>query len=94
MKQHYKLSDAEWEKLIESITTMDLLKAIPEFDPHGTGAEISKVSLMLYLDRRGDFSEGKEVHQKIAKAVFNSLDSSDKIAIFEYMEFLEEEENG
>jgi len=96
MKQHYNLNDVEWNKLERTVKTMDLLKAIPEFDPNGSEVSITKVSLMYYLDKHGDFSEGNKIHQKIARAIFGSLDASDKIEIMKYVQWLEEgdEEDG
>lgn len=91
MKQHYNLNDVEWNKLVGEVTTMELLKAIPEFDPHGSELPITKVSLLHYLDKHGDFSEGGEPHRKIAKAVFASLDNKDKVEVMKYMQWLDDE---
>lgn len=92
MKQHYGLSDAEWEKLSKEVDTMGLIKAVPEFDPHNHGEPLNAMSLMYYIDKHGDFNEGNEQHKKIARAMFGSLDPSDKLEIFSYLEWREENE--
>lgn len=92
MKQHYNLNDVEWNKLSRVVTTMELISAIPEFDRNDSGEQISKISLMLYIDHRGDFSEGNSIHKKIARAVFGSLDSSDQVEIIKYLQWHEEGE--
>lgn len=90
MKQHYGISDTEWEQLTKHVSTLDMVQAVPLFDPQESGEPITKVSLMHYIDRHGDFNEGKEAHSKIARAVFNSLPANEKTEIFRYFEILEE----
>lgn len=86
MKQHYNINELEWSKLIYSgVSTMDLLKSIPEFDATGNGAPITKVCLLHYLDKHGDFDRSS-AHGKIAFAVFNSLSNEDKTDVIRYME--------
>jgi hypothetical protein len=88
VKQHYNLSDAEWNKLIESgVAIKDLFHAIPEFDPRGTRLPITKVSLLLYLDNHGDF-DTDSIHGKIGMAVFSSLESREKIEVMKYVQWL------
>ena len=90
MKQHYNIGDKEWIELSKSVTTMDLLKSISEFDPSGSEVGITKVSVLHYLDKHGDFNEGDEIHKKIASAVFSSLEPSDKVDVMKYMQWMEE----
>ena len=103
MKQHYNLNDVEWNKLAEAgITTLDLLRAVPEFairpgvEEHGG---CSCIGIMYFLDRHGDFTdqEKKDVKFKIARGVFASMDGADKMAIIRYLDWMEngdEEETG
>jgi hypothetical protein len=85
MKQHYNLSDAEYDKLVEAgITDLDLVKAIPEFDKTKSGSEITKVSLLYYIDAHGDFNVSSTKNNLIAKAIFHSLSPSDRMDILNY----------
>ena len=90
MKQHYGISDAEWPKLSELVTTRELFNSIHLFDPNESGAPISKVSLMYYIDKFGDI-EGNKKSDIIARAVFNSLSNKDKIEVMQYLQNDEEE---
>ncbi len=105
MQQHYNLSDEIFQDLKESnVSTMDMLQAIPIFTPHGTtnkslvdfdAAQVTKVSLMYYIDFKGDFTQSVEkppAHQLIAKAVFKSLALEDQMEVLEYISFIDEEE--
>lgn len=86
MQEHYNINDVEWSKLTASgITTLDLVKAVPKFDINETGAKISKFHLMYYIDRNGDFTGKKTKNDKIAFAVFSSLDQKSKTEIIQYI---------
>jgi len=91
MKEHYNINDVEWKELSLCVSTMDLIKSVPEFDPHNAGEPLTKVSLMYYIDKHGDFNEGDSVHNKIAKAIFKSLGAKDKVEIFSYLQWYEEQ---
>ncbi len=94
MKDHYHINDAEFKKLSKSVSVMEMLKAIPEFDPYNTQLPITKIGLMLYIDKYGDFriAFGMLAHRLIAMAIFNSLNISDKIEILSYFEWEEQDE--
>lgn len=89
MKEHYGFTQDEFDNLSKEVKTIDLIKAVPEFDPYNTGEPLTKISLMYYIDNHGDFNEGSEPHKKIAKALFMSLPPTDKIEIFSYLEYTE-----
>ncbi len=91
MQEHYGISDVEFKGLAESgVTTGDLYGAIKFFDPNGSEAPLSKVSLLYYIDSKGDFNAPpiKLKHKLIAKALFKSLDlkTAEKLMILEYIE--------
>lgn len=75
-----------------NITEIDLLNNLKFFDPNNTECKLTKLSLMYYMDQRGDFQDDNITKPGlIANAIFESLDDVDKIDIFRYTEFLEEE---
>lgn len=111
MQQHYNLPDEIFSDLLNSgVTQIDMLNAIPLFVPEVPGkrqtlslldisaSPVSKVSLMFYIDRHGDFTDvpdGKiKPHHKIAKAVFKRLSLSEQMEILEYLNDDEDEEDG
>jgi len=91
MKDHYQINDLAWTELQKhGIVQKDLLKFIKLFDPNYSESEITKVNLMYYVDSKGDFSEPPFFpHKRIAKAVFDSLDTREKLDIMEYIDYLE-----
>lgn len=86
MKDWYRLSDEQYANLMKRLTTLDLVKSVPLF--YAQEAPVSKLNVMRYLDDHG--SDANEVHYFIWKAVFNSMDDSDKVDIMRYLEWLEE----
>ena len=52
-------------------------------------APVTKVSLMYYVDNKGDLTDNDsptvQPHQKIAMAVFQSLEIADQMAVLEYI---------
>lgn len=88
MKEHYNISDSEFKKLLSTgVTQLDLLKSVKFFDPHGSQAPLTKVSLMYYVDQFGDINSPPfPVHKRIARAMLNSLPNKEKMEIFEYMD--------
>ena len=86
MKDHYNINSVEWARLEqEKITSLDLVQALPKFDINESQAEITKIHLMYYIDRHGDFTARKNKIEKIAFAVFNSLLPADKVEIIKYL---------
>lgn len=92
MKQHYGINDAEWEQLTKHVSTLEMIQSVSLFDPQESGEPITKVGLMHYIDRHGDFTEGTSSHSRIARAVFNSLPANEKAEIFRYFEIIEDVE--
>lgn len=88
VKDHYKLDSKQYDKLMDNgVTVVQMFKAMPLFDPYKTGTEVGLVSLLYYVDAKGDFnSPPKFPHKKIAKAVFEMLPIKDKILVAEYIE--------
>lgn len=92
MQEHYRLSDDEYEKLTDTVSTTQMIKAVHHFDVNGDGEPIGKHKLMHFIDRHGDFNEGNTHLHKIAKAVFKSLPSNDQAEVVRYLISLEDEE--
>lgn len=102
MQQHYNLTDEVYSKLLEKVTMIDILQSVPIFTHVGETnkysmadfeftAPVTKVSLMHYIDHKGDFTENSpkiQSHQLIAKAVFECLKTEDQMEIFEYISFI------
>lgn len=97
MQEHYGLTDEAYKSLVGAgITTADFFHCMKYFDPDGTGEPIAPICLYKYIDRKGDFRAApvKLKHKLIAKAVFECHFAafSNKVAVFEYIEDLEDKE--
>lgn len=93
MQTHYNLPDSVFSELTEknSITTMDFLTALKWFCPHDREVQISKISLLFYIDAKGDFTDGNEKHKKIARAIFSCLSGSEKVEVLGYLQWHEDQ---
>lgn len=87
ISEHFNICNEEYNKLVKSgISDSDLLRNIKTF--HGTWEKpISSMGLCYYIDDLGNFNKGNLKHQRIAKAIFNSLNSRNKIEILEYLDW-------
>ena len=96
MKEHFGLTDKIYNELLKSgVTVSQMFKAIPLFDPNKSDCEISKVSLMYFMDQKGSFNKPPFFpSKKIAQAVFKTLSSKEKIEILEYEELTENKFKG
>ena len=88
MKEHYRLNDVNYAKLIKSgVTNLDFLNSITIFDPIKSNLELSLINLYYYVDSVGDFNARPScAHKKIAKAMFEQLETSEKLNLLEYIE--------
>jgi hypothetical protein len=107
MQQHYNLSDEAFQELTQDyqVSLGQMLECIPLFTFFGEvkslidfdAKQVSKVSLLYYIDKHGDFSECEDklipIHQLIARAVFKSLPTSEQMEVLEYLSYIEEEED-
>lgn len=106
MQRHYRLTDQNFNELLErGITEGILLKNVQHFTPEECRvnlldfnlAPVSKISLMFFIDRFGDFTSVKpssaKPHFLIAMAVFKSLDSKDQMDVLEYLNFSTNEDD-
>ena len=88
MRDHYGINAIEFAGLSRVVSVSEMIDCVPLFSPNQSPA--SKVSLMLYIDKHGDsFLEDRnnaEAHERIALAIFNSMDSDDKVEILQYIE--------
>lgn len=85
------------EESIASIAPKDQLKAMPLFTSLGKGSTehpFGLVNLLHYMDNcTAKFMDVQTCpHEKIAKAMFASLSNKDKVQVYQYVEFLEEED--
>lgn len=91
--EHFGLNEKSVKDLrSQGIQLTDLYKNRKHFDPYSCEAPVTKVSLLYYLDKHGPFIPADREHQKIAKAIFDSLDNEDKYPILEYINALQEGE--
>lgn len=87
MKDHYGFSDVQLSALQqEGIGTLELFKAAKEFQVGQTdNSPITKISIMAFIDKHGDFSERANHLHKIAFACFENLSMKEKKEILDYM---------
>lgn len=92
MQEHYGFTSQQMASLSESgITIKDLFHAAKEFQiNHHDTAPVSKVSLMIYADAHGDFTEMRNKNDRIAMAVFNNLSKKEQAEIIKYFDILED----
>lgn len=90
MKEHYGFSDNQIKRLQSfGVGTKELYISACEFRVHGTREDtgpLTKVNLMCFIDKHGDFTENKTTLQKIAFELFNNLDKFEQKEIFKYLE--------
>ena len=93
MKDHYGINGAEFAKLSKRVSTLKMIQAIPIFDKNKTELPISKICLFFYIDDHGDFrkSFGMKPDRFIALAIFNSMEASDQIDVYSYLEWTSEQ---
>ena len=92
MDEHFHLSPEVYSALLNSgITVKHFLDAICLFDPYDKGCEPSVWGFLYYLDIKGSHMKKPAFpHRKIASAVFDTFSTKEKMAIFDYIEYLEE----
>ena len=95
MRKHFRLSKKSFKKLVkQGVTVKDFYKAIPLFDVHGSGAPISKTCLLHYIDNKGDFRKGAAIaHRLIARALFADMKNKDKMEIYAYFDWEEDDKD-
>lgn len=91
MKDHYQLTSVAYSSLLnDGVDKVDMFKSIPLFDPNKTEAPISKVGVLYYLDKKGDFNKGPRYpHKKIAKALFEAMNPKDQFEVLSYLDWME-----
>jgi hypothetical protein len=97
MQSHYGFTDEQYSALLKSgVTVRDLFDAIKFFDPNGTELPLSKISLLYYIDAKGDFREKPSfAHRRIARAFLDRLElpTREKLQIFAYIDFIAGEDD-
>lgn len=90
MIDHYGLTEKQWDWLQKQGTTVaDLFHGVSEFCAQE--APLSKISLLHYADRHGDFLETMKPSKLdfVAQKVFENMSIPDQIEIGSYLEYLE-----
>lgn len=89
MHAHYGISDENWSELASNhgVTEKNLLDSLRYFDPNSDGAELTKVSLMHFIDRKGDFQDKRNKLDHIAMAVFEELPIPEKVEVAMYVDW-------
>lgn len=90
LQEHYNLSAAQCSSLSKvGVQQIDLFRNIKFFDPHDSKAPISKINLLYYLDNQGDFQQPPLVsHKLIAKEIFETLTSKEKLEVLSYLDYI------
>lgn len=93
MKEHYGFSDTQLSELKTiGIGLSELFKLTKEFQAGQPDlSPITKISLMLYVDRHGDFSELKSKQDHVAMMVFKNLSEKEKLEIIQYISDVSDE---
>lgn len=88
MIKHYGISQDQFDQLAKkNITLLDLFEGVKEFN--ASNAQVSKISLMHYIDKHGDFTERKRKLDHVACVVFENLPLDEKIEVANYIEWIE-----
>jgi hypothetical protein len=92
MQEHYGFNSPQMASLSQNgITIKDLFHAAKEFQiNHHDMAPITKVSLMIYADNHGDFTELRNKNDRIAMEVFNNLSKKEQAEVIKYFDLIEE----
>lgn len=80
------ISKELYDKLESELGALIIFRYIEEY---GQGNH----SIYHYADTHGNFIDDKTPHGKIAKVIFEQLSPKDKLTFFQYLEWLNEEEN-
>lgn len=94
MREHFQLSEVQYKELSNKVTLENQIKNLGSFTLQGHihTPSLSKVNILLFIDRHGtDFFYNPQTDSEhIAKAIFDSMESIDKLEIMEYIEWSEE----
>lgn len=92
MQEHYGFTSQQMASLSQSgISIKDLFHAAKEFQiNHHDMAPVTKVSLMIYADNHGDFTELRNKNDRIAMEVFNNLSKKEQAEVIKYFDIIEE----
>ncbi len=83
------------EKIVlEKVAPKDQMAAMQFFISEGGSPdrEFSFINVLFYIDNCGErfMDMQRELHEKIAKAMFDKLSNRDKVQVYEYIEWVEE----
>lgn len=93
MQEHYGFTSQQIAALAnKGIGIKDLFHAAKEFQiNHHDMSPITKVSLMIYADTHGDFTELRNNNDHIALEVFNNLSKKEQAEVIKYFDIIEEQ---
>jgi len=94
MQEHFNFTDEEFKKLQdEKVTILQLFEFATDFDISGEKIKVGFMNLFYYIDEKGDFFKKPDFPKKlICRAIFEKLETNQKMAILEYIEAKNEKE--
>lgn len=89
---HYNIPVSTYEDLLKSgVEPVHFIRYLNLFDPNETKVPLSKINLLYYIDNKGSFDEPPLVpHKRIAKAIFNNLQTDEQIEVMQYSIYIED----
>lgn len=63
------------------------VKSLPLFDPCKNQLPFNQLSLLYYVDKKGDFTEGRDVFDQVAMEIFKTLDKREKQTVMSYLKW-------
>lgn len=89
MRDHFQFTEQQMDSLSKKgVSIADLFHMVSDFN--APLAPVSKVSLMHFIDKHGDFTLLRNKKDIVANQVFENLTIKEKIEIGEYLNWIEE----
>lgn len=88
LAEHIGISEERYKQLCEELPMSGQIAALEEFSIKDKGIPLGYVNFLIYIDRHGiDFIHRQSKgHQKIAKAIYDEMNSGEKLRILQYAE--------
>lgn len=87
IRQLYNLNRDNYKLLRKKFSKEVLLETRKYFMMGKTMQPVTSYMMCHYIDNHGNFLErGKCIHHHIARAIYESMGSTDKVGILEYLE--------
>lgn len=87
MQEHFQFTDEEYKKLLGlGVSIEQLFKFANEYDFSGQKIEIGFMNLFYFIDQKGDFFSKPNFSEKlICRAIFEKLNTNQKMEIMDYL---------